>query len=219
MSNLKGIIAGACLIGAGIFPVAAQKASIDYRFNTVKDDAKNYVTWSADGKTYKDSFDAKTGASKAQSTKNFNAVRFDTTGKAKATPAGLRSLILYPVASRATAEGDAFTVSEEGQKIVISFVHRGTAYRITTDAAGTIDMAKSFETAAGLADNIAGTFTVKADYLKSGGNNTKMSDIDWSKVTFSPDIADAAAAYKYSGTLKAEYGKDGILTIKGSLSK
>ncbi len=219
MKNLKLVLTAAAVFTVSVFAAAAQKVTIDYRFNALKDDAKNYYNWSANGKNIKDGFDAKSGASKSKSTTEFNAVRFDTTGKAKAIPAGLRSLVLYPVANRATADNDAFTVTAEGKKLVIRFVHRGTAYRITTDDKGVIDLSKSFEMAPGLADNVAGAFILKADYLKAGGDNTKMSDIDWTKVTFKPDTADDNATYKYNGTLNAAYSKDGILTVKGSLKK
>lgn len=219
MKNFKLALTAAAVFTVSIFAATAQKATIDYRFNSLKDDEKNYFNWSADGKNFKDGFDVKSGASKAKSTSEFNIVRYDTTGKAKAVPGGLRSLVLYPVANRATAENDAFTVTAEAKKLVIRFVHRGTAYRITTDDKGVIDTSKSFEMAPGLADNVAGAFILKADYLKAGGDNTKMSDIDWTKVTFKPDTADDNATYKYNGTLNAAYSKDGILTVKGSLKK
>ncbi len=217
MKGSKTLLA-AVLFAGSVFAASAQKAKIDFRYNVLQNDSKNYLNWSADGKNVKDSFDAATGASKAQSTTAFNSIRFDATGKAKASPAGLRALMLYPVASRDTAEGDNLNVTANGKQLVIRFIHRGTPYEITTDGNGMIDLTGSFKSSSPVADNKGGKFIFKDEFLKSGGDNTKAADVDWTKITLSADTADANAGYKYSGTLKAEY-KSGILTIAGTISK
>ena len=213
----KMIFAAAAVAIISSVAVFAQKATIDYRFNALAEDANNYFNWTADGKSIKDSFDVAAGASKAKSTTEFNVVRFDATGSKKAVPAGLRSLVLYPVSSRATAEGDAFSVSENGKMLTIRFIHRGVAYQITTDAKGNIDTASSFQIAT-VGDNVGGKFTLKDEYLKAGGDKSKMANIDWTKVSFAKDVADSDAGYTYTGSLKAAY-KNGILTVKGTLQK
>jgi len=217
--KVSKIIIAAALMAGSVFAVSAQKAKIDYRYNVDKDEAaKNFFNWSADGKNVKDGFDAATGASKAKSTTEFNVVRFDSTGKAKAVPQGLRYIMLYPVASRDTATNDNLNVKANGKQLVISFIHRGTAFQITTDANGNINLADSFKNSAPIADNKGGKFIFKDEFLKSGGDNTKAADVDWSKVTLKADTADDAATYKYTGSLKAAY-EGGVLTISGTISK
>lgn len=216
MKNSKFIIAALVLVAVAGLAVA-QKVSIDLRFNTEAADAKNYFNWSANGKAVKDGFDAATGASKAQSTTAFNAVRYDNDAtKKNAIPAGLRSLVLYPVSSWDTATADAFTVTANGKQLVIRFVHRGTAYQITTDNKGKIDTDDSFKIAAGVGENVGGKFLIKDEYLKAGGDKTNMADLDWSKITLVDDEASDAATVDYDGSLTATL-KKGILTVKGNL--
>ena len=216
MKNSKFIIAALVLAAAASLAVA-QKVSIDFRFNTEAADAKNHFNWSADGKTVKDGFDAATGASKAQSTTAFNVVRYDNeTTKKNAIPAGLRALVLYPVASWDTAVADAFTVTENKKQLVIRFVHRGTAYQITTDSKGKIDTGDSFQIATGIADNIGGKFMNKDEFLKDGGDKANMADLDWSKIRLIDDEAAEDATVDYDGELSASL-KKGILTVKGNL--
>lgn len=216
MKKTKFLIAALVLVTAAGM-AAAQKVSIDFRFNTKAADAKNHLNWTASGRNVKDGFDAATGASKAQSTTGFNVVRYDSEAtKRKAIPAGLRALVLYPVSPWNTASTDAFTVTESGRRLTIRFVHRGTAYQVTTDEKGVIDTGDSFKIATGVADNIGGKFMIKDEYLKTGGNKANMADLDWSKIRLVDDEADDAATIDYDGELKAEL-KKGILTVKGNL--
>ena len=216
MKNSKFIIAALFLVAVAGLAVA-QKVSIDFRFNTEAADAKNYFNWSANGKSVKDGFDAATGASIAQSTTAFNIVRYDNeTTKKNAIPAGLRALVLYPVAAWNTATADAFTVTANGKQLVIRFIHRGTAYQITTDSKGKIDTDDSFKIAAGVGENVGGKFLIKDEFLKSGGDKANMADLDWSKITLVDDEAAEDATVDYDGELTASL-KKGILTIKGNL--
>ena len=216
MKNSKFIIAALVLVAVAGLAVA-QKVSIDFRFNTEAADAKNYFNWSANGKSVKDGFDAATGASIAQSTTAFNIVRYDNeTTKKNAIPAGLRALVLYPVAAWNTATADAFTVTANGKQLVIRFIHRGTAYQITTDSKGKIDTDDSFKIAAGVGENVGGKFLIKDEFLKSGGDKANMADLDWSKITLVDDEAAEDATVDYDGELTASV-KKGILTIKGNL--
>jgi hypothetical protein len=218
MIKVKTGVAAAVVFALSLFAASAQKALIDYRFNTIKADGKDYLNWSADGKSVKDGFDAASGASKAKSTAEFNIVRFDSTGKKQAVPGGLRALMLFPISVHAIADGDAFTAKTEGKKVTVTFIHRGTAYKITSDENGTIDLASGFQIAPDVGTNLGGKFILKDEFVKAGGDKNKMTDVDWSKVILVPDTADADADYKYTGTLTAAV-KDGILTMKGSLKK
>ena len=177
-----------------------QKVSLDIRFNALAEDSTNYFKWSEGGNAVvTDGYDAATGASKAQSTTRFDAVRYDNeTSKKAAIPSGLRSLVLFPIASFDTAVNDAFTVTENGKQLTIRFVHRGTAYQI--------------------ADNIAGKFLLKDEYLVAGGSKNDMNALDWTKITLTADTAAADATRSFEGTLDASY-KNGILTVKGSLTQ
>lgn len=216
MKNAKFITAALVLVAVAGLAVA-QKVSIDFRFNTEAADAKNYFNWSANGKSVKDGFDAATGASIAQSTTAFNVVRYDNDAtKKNAIPAGLRALVLYPVAAWNTATADAFTVTANGKQLVIRFIHRGTAYQITTDSKGKIDTDDSFKIAAGVGENVGGKFLIKDEFLKSGGDKANMADLDWSKITLVDDEAAEDATVDYDGELTASL-KKGILTIKGNL--
>lgn len=217
MNKIKKVLAASAVLAVSVSAVFAQTAKIDFRFNFQNDDGKNYLNWSADGKSVKDGFDAASGASKAKSTSEFNIVRFDSTGKKQAVPAGLRALVLYPVSVYAISTGDAFTASSSGKKVTVTFIHRGTAYKITSDDNGRIDMMTGFQTA-DVGANIGGKFVLKDEFLKAGGNKSSMNDIDWSKVTFTPDTAAADADYTYTGSLNSAV-KNGVLTIKGSLTK
>ncbi len=216
MKNSKFIIAALVLVAVAGLAVA-QKVSIDFRFNTEAADAKNHFNWSANGKSVKDGFDAATGASIAQSTTAFNVVRYDNDAtKKNAIPAGLRALVLYPVAAWNTATADAFTVTANGKQLVIRFIHRGTAYQVTTDSKGKIDTDESFKIATGVGENVGGKFLIKDEFLKAGGDKTNMADLDWNKITLVDDEAAEDAAVDYDGELTASL-KKGILTIKGNL--
>ena len=218
VNKIKTVIAAGAVFAVSLFAASAQKAVLDFRFNTAKDDGKNYFNWSADGKSVKDGFDAASGASKAKSTSEFNIVRFDSTGKKQAVPGGLRALVLYPVAARAIADGDAFTVKSVWKKVTITFVHRGTAYKITSNDEGNIGMTTGFQIAKDVGTNLGGKFILKDEFVKAGGSTNNMADLDWSKITLVPDTADVDADYKYAGVLNAAV-KDGVLTVKGSLKK
>lgn len=224
----KKVVIAAALLAAMVFAASArgssdqgtseQSAKIDYRFNAIRDDGENYFNWSADGDTVQDSFDAASGASKAQSTTKFNVVRYDETGQKKAIPGGLRGLVLYPVSPRSTADTDAFTVETQGNQITISFVHRNFAYRIVTDTNGRLNLSDGDFQMATVCDNVGGKFVLKDEYVKAGGDKANMADADWSKIPLAADRADSDAGYRYDGTLTLKYSND-VLTMTGNLTK
>jgi len=199
--------------------LAAQNAKIDARVNVMAADAANYINWTVGGKAVKDSFDAASGASVAQSTKGLDAIRYDANDSKKAAiPVGLRGLLLYPVSSFDIAAYDDLKVTQTGKQIVIRYVHRGVAYELATDKNGKFDLATGAKLAKGLAENVGGEFVLKKEFVKDGADPKKMSSLDWSKVTLVPDVRDPAAKRWYEGKLDFAM-KNGILTIKGNLAE
>ena len=123
---------------------SAMDVRIDYKMNVAKEDyTANYFNWTV-GKqaAVKDKFDTASGASVKGSTKAFNTVRYaePAADKKAAIPAGLRGLLLYPVSNFDVAQFDNLTVSENAGVITVCFVHRGTAYELTTDKKGNFNV-------------------------------------------------------------------------------
>ena len=199
---------------------AATDVRIDFKMNVAKEDyAANYFNWTI-GKqaTVKDKFDMTSGASVKGSTKAFNEVRYaePAADKKAAIPAGLRGLLLYPVANFDVAKFDNLSVVENGGVITVCFVHRGTAYKLSTDKKGNFDVLTGAKIARNVGDNNMNVFTVKPEYLKDGGDAAKMSDLDWSKVQLESDTYSPEAVYQYEGTLKFTF-KNNVLGISGTL--
>ncbi len=220
--NRKLSLASAGLVLAvllSLWGCGGNKLVIDMSMDALKENyAGNYLNWSAGSTSVKDTFDASTSASTKGSTEGFNIVRYDTDAAKNLTlPASIRSLILYPVSSWATAINDAFTVEASGSQVTVRFVHRDTAYQLMTDASGKLDMASGCKMAK-VADNIGGSFELKPELVKAGGDITKMADLDWSRVALAADTSSAAASRRYEGSLDMKYS-GGILTVKGSLAE
>lgn len=193
------------------FAAFAQKITFDYRFNVLNDDGMHYFTWTQDGKTVKDSYDAVTGASREKSTSMF---KWRDENRKKMIPTGLRGLMLYAVSSRERAGYEAFTLNADGKMLTINFIHNANAYKITTDAKGNLSTESSFQIAPAC-DNIGGKYMLKPEYVKAGGDRADMNNVDWSKIPFAKDVAESEEIV-YTGTLKTSY-KNGILTAKGTL--
>lgn len=199
---------------------SAMDVRIDYKMNVAKEDyTANYFNWTV-GKqaAVKDKFDTASGASVKGSTKAFNEVRYaePAADKKAAIPAGLRGLLLYPVSNFDVAQFDNLTVSENAGVITVCFVHRGTAYELTTDKKGNFNVLTGAKIARNVGDNNMNVFTVKPEYLKAGGDAAKMSDLDWSKVQLVSDTYSPEAVYHYEGTLKFTF-KNNVLGISGTL--
>ncbi|MDR2193651.1 MAG: hypothetical protein LBP19_04185 [Treponema sp.] len=213
-------------IAAAIFvSCGGGSANIDYRMNIVGLDANSYFKWSAKGVSVTDSFDAATSASKAQSTSRFDkAVTYDVPeNAAKHTgytiPSGLRSLFLYPVASDDTRAYDNLTVTANGKQVTIRYVHRDSAYEITTDANGKLDVTQACKVARGVASTEdQHTFTLKPEFSKTGQASGNMADFDWSKAVLTPDVFNNNATRHYTGALDVAFTNN-ILTIKGALKE
>jgi hypothetical protein len=198
--------------------VFAQNVTIDYRMNVRAEDAAgNYLKWSFGSLNINDALDTSTGASKMNSTAQFDAVRYDSAEtKQAAIPGGLRSLLLFPVADYGTAVNDSLQVGANGKQIIIRYVHRGSAYEFRTDANGRLNVLSGCKVAAGIADNNNNTFVLKSNTVKSGQDPQKMSSLDWAKIRLMNDTHSKTASRYYEGMLDVAYA-DGILTIKGTL--
>ena len=226
MKKLSAYVAASMLFLALPLSFAAADSStdvrIDYRMNVAKADyTANYFNWTV-GKqpAVKDKFDTASGASVKGSTKAFNEVRYaePAADKKAAIPAGLRGLLLYPVSNFDVAQFDNLSVTEKGGVVTVRFVHRGTAYELTTDKKGNFDVLTGAKIARNVGDNNMNIFTVKPEYLKAGGDAAKMSDVDWSKVQLVSDTFSPEAAYRYEGTLKFTF-KNNVLSITGTLKR
>lgn len=187
---------------------------IDFRLNTRAPDKKNYFHWKNTTSTYKDSFDAVSGASAKHSTKEFRAISFDTTGKIKQAPKGLRSLFLFAVSPFTLLENDNFTVQADKKKITITFSHRGIDYKIETDEKGLLDVQTAFFIAE------PGETKPEAEKKESEAKSSDETDDAPPEVekTYKQDTSAETAEKEYAGALKVSLSPSGILSITGKLT-
>jgi hypothetical protein len=219
MNRTFRLLTAAAVIFASVSALEAQNVKIDARMNVLASDKANYLTWSLGNKDVKDSYDAATSASVKGSTTGLNAIRYDSaSGKKAAIPVGLRDLLLFPVSDFGTQTADALVVTENGKALTVRYVHRGSAYELSTDASGKFDVLTGAKYAKGLTDNVGGQDVIKSEFLKAGGDPKKMGDLDWSKIPLVPDTKDSAAKRWYEGSLSFAYS-NGILSVKGNLSE
>jgi hypothetical protein len=226
---------GAALFLLGRF-LSAQELAIDYRYNTARPDSSNYLSFRTPIYLIgvdRDSFDAATGASKQRSTGFLGAFQMDMQGKATIS-GGVRGLLLFAVASDSTRLEDALQVTKAaGGVITIEYVHRGVAYRISTDRNGKIGFPRGNYVMRTIG-YIQGhdPQVLSRDFSSTG---TALS-VDWKKVwdpkaptgreiapgaaaktgAIQNDFGDYTAMYHWDGTLQASF-EDNILKISGSL--
>ena len=201
---------------------AAADVKIDFRMNIAKQDYEsNYFNWTL-GKeaTVQDKFDAVSGASLKGSTRTFNAVRYagNAADKKAALPSALRSLFLFPLADWKFVEGYGLQITNTDGALTIRFARKTTAYELTTDNQGNFNLLTGAKIAKDIAEKTDTGFAIKPEYLKEGGDPTKMSDLDWNKIPLKNDTFAPDAAYHYEGTLKFAL-KDNILTVNGALNR
>ena len=221
----------ACIVAAGAY---AADLTISTQVNlTAMDYANNFFSFKgAVGTSDKDQFalkpDATSGASKLESTVTFNPYRTDVQGK-KLIPGGVRNLFLYGIADYGTLTGDNLTVTKDASGVItIQSCHRGTAYKIVTDASGKLVFPNN-----SCSTRVIGTTSnqVSTDFSPTG----KTADIVWAKVWDSsiadgtqigtstaktgkilPDIANSAL-FQWTGALQVSF--DGTyLKVSGSLN-
>jgi hypothetical protein len=204
------------IFAISIFAVA-QEISIDFRYNVcIPEPSRNYLNWSIGSRNIRDSLDTTTGASRARSTRELDAFRYDSNGR-YTIPVGLRQLLLFPVTPEKYLRFWPLTVLEEGQKLVIRFIIGNTLYQIRTDDKKQFDVRNAFFKAPEIAETGSlSPLVLRPQYILPGGNARDWNSLDLSKVQWRPDIADASASRKYTGVLTAGYA-GGVLTITGRL--
>jgi hypothetical protein len=199
--------------------LSAEEVTIDMRYSVLRPEPSlDYFNWGYGDRSIQDSYDAVTGASVAHSTREFDAVWYDTSTSRRYTlPQGFRHLLLFPITSRQTTDNFYLTVQEEGKKLRIRFIVYGTVYQMQTDDDKQLDV----RTACYLAENITESYAmvspIRAQYLKPGGNANDINSLDWDKINFVPDTAAPDASRKYAGGLTVAYS-NGVLTVKGVLT-
>jgi hypothetical protein len=216
----KSFFIGIVLVLVSGFSAIAQEVTIDMRYNVLKPEpAGNYLDWSIGGQNIKDSLDAVTGASRSRSTRELDALRYDSpTTRRYTVPVGLRQLLLFPICPERYTNLFHLTVLEEGQRLVIRFILDGTVYQIRTNDRKEIDLENAFSKAPEIAvDNSLSPVVLRSQYILPGGRAADWNSLDWSKIQWGPDNADVSASRKYSGILNAGYA-DGVLTVKGRLT-
>jgi hypothetical protein len=215
----KSLFIGILLIFVSSLSAIAQEVTIDMRYNVLRPEpTKNYLNWSIGGQNIKDSLDAISGASRARSTRELEALRYDSPTTRKYTiPVALRQLLLFPICPERYTDLFHLTVLEEGQRLVIRFILDGTLYQIRTNDRKEIDLKNAFSKAPEIAvDNSLSPVVLRPQYILSGGSAADWDSLDWSKIQWRPDTADVNASRKYNGILTAGYA-DGVLTVKGRL--
>ena len=157
--------------------------AIDFQYNVTGPDTNNYLTFTGPhrlGNITKDTVDTVTGASKFKSTAIFSiAYQNDITQKT-AFPGGVRGLLLYPVSPDSVRREDALSVTRAANGVItVQYVHRGTAYRITTDAQGRLTFPRgSYQIRQIGAIAGAGPQVIARDFSSTG----EAAQIDWAKV-------------------------------------
>jgi len=173
-----------CVLLAGTF-VSAQNLDlkIDYQFNVTAPDSGNYLTYSGPqrfGMADKDVYDAVSGASKQKSTALFStAYQVDIAGKA-AFPTTVRGLLLYPVQYPQGRTEDNLTVSKAANGVItVQYIHRGTAYRLITDAQGKLSFPKGNNVMRVVGYIVGeGPQVISKDFSSDG----TAAKVDWAKV-------------------------------------
>jgi len=202
------------------FQIFAEDLSIDMNFDTKRSNPRdNFLVLVYENQASVDGYDAISGASKLQTTKELDAFRYDSfETKNLAMPEGLRSLLLYAVNSWKTAKQDNFKVTKVGDNLIITFIHRNNAYRITATN-GLLSLASSFEIAKNVCVQDNGVFKLKPEYvLKPKSKLDKMSSADFAKMPFVPDTSSPEASRYFSGELQCSLKKH-TLVVKGTLQE
>ncbi len=227
-------VAALAVLGGAAF---AQDLKIDYQVNVAAADAANYFTFTGPIRYMaadKDTLDATTGASKAGSTHFFQPYLLDVKGK-NTMPSGLRGLFLFAVAATTQRTDDNLTVTKASNGVItIQYAHRGTGYKLVTDASGKLTFPKGnyVRRPIGFIQG-AGPQVLSTDFSADG----TAAKVDWSKVwnasiaggkeikagvaTKTGNILDdngvAEAMFGWDGTLQVTFDKN-ILKIVGGLN-
>ena len=187
---------------------------IDYKVNVAGSDQGNFFNWKGNVRymAAEDSFDATSGASVAGSTHLFMMYLYDVEAK-EAMTSGLRGLFLYGVNGAEAAQNDKLEATKASDgTITVQYVHRGTAFRFTTDKNGVLSLpdGKIEMRKIGTPQEIEAAFT--SDGTAKGVDYAKVWKSDVMTAGPSPE-----SLYYWDGDLQfALAGEE--LTIKGALT-
>lgn len=217
--------------------VVAQDLTVDFQFNVRSNDRDNFFTFSGPIRYMaadRDQLDATSGASAKDSTELFQPYRVDVLGKPVISQ-GLRGLFLFAVAATDTRDADNLQVSMDRNGVItVQYTHRGTAYRMITDANGRLVFPSGQFQQRKVGYIVgAGPQVISRDFSSNG----TAGRIDYNKVwdssirggtvidssrsdTTSDIVADVAVAdsmFYWDGTLQVTFERN-ILKIAGGLN-
>ena len=190
MRKAAFLICGILFLAMAIPAQAPAPLAIDYQFNVTAPDAAIYLTFSGPHRygraggnrmdVTKDSLDTVSGASRYQSTAIFSVAYQNDIAQKAAFPGGVRGLLLYPVAPDSIRTEDVLAVNKAGNGVItVQYVHRGYAYRITTDNQGRLIFPKgNYQVRQIGFIAAAGPQVIARDFSSTG----EAAQIDWAKV-------------------------------------
>ncbi len=169
--------------------------SVEAQFSvTGKDATKAFLTVKgAQGSVQNDTIDAVTGASRSKGTEIWNLYRSGADNK-PALSGGLQSLFKYAVSPVKQFEADALSVTKAKDGVItVQYIHRGRAYRLSTDKEGTITLPYVGQARTIAVLNTDGTNIVAKAFSPTG----RAADVDWAKV-WDSTVPDGAVIAKVS---------------------
>jgi len=213
MKKILSLFTASVVFAAGAF---AADLSVDAKLDlSGKGTASTYLTFSGKlisiEKAQVDpaKADALSAASTLEATEMWNMYRPDVKGSST-MPGGFQHLVKYAVSSSAQHKSDLPTAWKNADgSITIQFLHRGNAFKFTTDATGKLQLPiGDFKTRKIGAPPAEGTLdsVISTDFSKDG----TVAGIDWKKV-WDPAVADGTVI---AGQANQKTGK--ILDDKGA---
>ena len=227
---------------AALVSCAAPKAtlSLESQFDwTAADLSASYLTVKGSGESVeKDTIDVATGASLAKGTEVLNSYRNDADGK-NTLPGGIQSLLKYGVSPAVDFATDNLQVAQAADGVItVQYIHRGTAYKMVSDASGVFALPGNYQKRA------VGALVNEEQIVSKDFSATGLAkDADWAKIwdasvpagtlvaTVKNDdgtekefktgevVADVAASAKaYTGSFQLTL-TGSVLNIKGDLSQ
>ncbi|MBN2658155.1 MAG: hypothetical protein JXR86_13930 [Spirochaetales bacterium] len=187
---------------------------IDLQVGLNGNDSMNHFIWKGNIRymAAEDSYDAASGASAAGSTHLFMTYLYDVEAK-NTMSTGLRGLFLFGVTGASQVVNDNLHAMKNSDgSISILYVHRGTAYRFTTDSKGIL----SLPDAKMESRKIGTPQELEAEFSSDG---TAMG-VDFEKVFSSNVVAEnyhPEAMYFWDGDLKVTL-ENGVLAMTGVLT-
>jgi hypothetical protein len=239
MKKILSLTVAALVLASGAF---AADLSVDAKFDlTGKDIAGSYLTFAGKlisvEKAQVDpaKADAISGASIMEATEMWNMYRPDVKG-ATTFPGGIQHLVKYAVSAIAQYNADLPKAWKNADgTITIQYLHRGTAFKLTTDKDGKLQLPVGDYKLRKIGNAPAEgqiNSVISKDFSKDG----TVAGIDWAKV-WDPAVADgtviaagnsgktgkitddkgASTMYLWTGALQLTLNGT-VLTVKGDLT-